>query len=936
MIAPKKIFILFLAALFLFISCPVYSAYTNTSELLFNYGVSLYRQGKYNEALGQFKKALLAEPNYEPALKYIEKIQGMKGKAAVASSAAKASAPVVPRSSKGIDLNQTVELMEIQKEMMQNRNAIASRTVSPEAYSGNLPASASVKKQQEAPEFLVLDESFKNVPQPISLEQGKSVLVSGKNINKFLLTQEGIVDVSKENSDTLLVTGKGIGYAYLHVWDDSGRNTIEWLGTFPKWENTAEAEKFRIAEKKEGNFKLRYALDWNSYETGHGVRALRRNSYAWSHDLALNGPTPYGDLDSKMTFRRLNTSSDLTYFTVGLINGRYGSFKDFGIRLFDFYPLFSNLTFPGETLRGAMVSSPAFNKKLDYTVFWGREGGGRYGNLSPGLNKTKNSFLEGFNLNLSPSQKQNYRFSLLHGWGRDRESGTSDYAYDMIGVWNFKEAGFGYEIANDTETFAHILNARLIKPNFSATVELRDINKNFFSMTGRGWRAGERGGLFNFNFLPIKKLRVRSALNIYQDRLFPAEDNLDRWNEDFDLSLFYELDPDSSLNMAYTIDNDLGKLSQVRYQNASLGYYRTFRLLKPVSTFLTYYHQDNQNYSSPAVDFINERLFGGFRIGLIGQLYYYANAEVNYMQERFNSNMSRPRAYETGIDWSDKIGSSPFEGTFRVYFHKEEHTGSPLSFLTGEDFLEGFSEFKYKPDETKEVYTNVRMRNTWANSETVQKKIDFYFNAGVRYVWDTGVKWESVGNIEGYVFQDLNSDGLRQRDEAPVEGVKVWLGQDRNQATDLFGYYRFKGVRAKKAYVNIDITSLPGEFVLTVPATQEVFIQHHRTSRVDFGIISRTEISGLVYEDVDGDGEFDLKDKGVSGIEVTLDDKKTVETDSTGKYIFTNVKKGDHVVTLNLKSLPIYYLPEVAITKEIPSFEGATYFYNIPLKRVKQ
>ena len=77
----------------------------------------------------------------------------------------------------------------------------------------------------------------------------------------------------------------------------------------------------------------------------------------------------------------------------------------------------------------------------------------------------------------------------------------------------------------------------------------------------------------------------------------------------------------------------------------------------------------------------------------------------------------------------------------------------------------------------------------------MNKHIEANFNAGIRFLWDTGINWQAVGDIEGYVFKDLNSDGIMERDKPPVEGIKVWLGKNRSTVTDIFGYYKFKNVR---------------------------------------------------------------------------------------------------------------------------------------------
>ena len=230
---------------------------------------------------------------------------------------------------------------------------------------------------------------------------------------------------------------------------------------------------------------------------------------------------------------------------------------------------------------------------------------------------------------------------------------------------------------------------------------------------------------------------------------------------------------------------------------------------------------------------------------------------------------------------------------------------------------------------------NGRARSVWAEVPATTKRVEADLNAGMRYIWDTGIHWDSIGDIDGYVFKDYNSDGLRNRDDPPIEGIKVWLGKDKSAVTDIFGYYRFRKVKARKAFITLDTASLPQGYVLTVPVSQEIALSQGRTSRVDFGLISRSEISGTIFEDINKDGNFSREDKSVQGVTVTLENGSTAVSDPLGRYIFTNVSVGEHTLTLDLNSVPLSYLPETSVIKKIALFEGATYINNIPLKKVE-
>jgi hypothetical protein len=905
--------ILLVLIFFSFLVLPAYG-YTYLPEYLCEIGVKFYREGRYTEARQEFNKALSIEANYKPALTYLHKIEEL-------------------------------EAQELQEEKTEinfepsSSNSILERDIIMEKVLSLEEKPTRIKKVAPTPKVMTLDVGLDKVTGTLEIQQGKSLSLHIIGMQRFLATQPDIIRVDRTAPEQILVTGINIGYTYLHVWDAAGRHSLDILTVPPKPEGESLEGLLRLEQEKARNFKLTYSVDWLDFSTGRRWDTLKRSNYYYTHNLGLTGETPYGNFDSSFAVNRSNNFTELTHYTLGLTNGKFRDFNNFTLRGFDFFdipPDFSNLAFPGVPLRGVMLASPAFNNKLNYTAFYGKENWSGFAGLSPQLNQNKEAYLEGFNIGLTPTNKQNYQFTLLHGWGPDRNPDLKSFAYDLIGDWLLDRWKLGVESANDTKNFANLLKVYYVQPNLSFSAQFRDIDKDFDSITGLGWSQGQLGGLFNFSYRPLDKLEIFSSLDLYQDRLYPAPGNDDRLNEDFNLNSTYRVDPLTSLSLNYALQNELGRITQYRYQSIDAGINRTFKFFKDVNLFLKYYHQENTNISSPVSDYRNQRIYTGAKINLTRNLYYYLNQEINWLTEKSTGNKSQPSAFETGLDWSGQIGKSPFFGACRFTYRDEEDTSSKLSFLSGEDYIEGYSELSYRPTPDTQVYGSCRVRNVWADNPNVNKRIETSFNAGMRFAWDTGINWQAVGDIDGYVFKDLNSDGIMGRDKPPVEGIRVWLGKSRSCLTDIFGYYKFTNVRGNQVYVNLDTATIPNGFVLTVPATQLVSINQHQTARVDFGIISRSEIFGYVFEDLDGDNQFGKKDKGVHNAVIILEDGSQRITDNSGKYSFPSVSPGEHEIALDLNTLPVYYLPKTALTKKITLFEGVAYNYNIPLKRTEE
>ena len=519
---------------------PAYG-YTFLPEYLCEIGIKFYQEGRYAEALQEFNKALSIEANYKPALQYIHKIEELESQE-------------LPEENTAINFEPSRNNLVLERDIAMER--ILGLEEKPK---GKVPLTAPAKTP---PQVIAFDELLTKITGALEIQQGKSLSLHIIGMQRFLATQPDIIRVEKIAPEQVLVTGINIGYTYLHVWDASGRHTLEILTVPAKPEGESLEDISRREQEKARNFKLTYSVDWSDYSTGRRWATLKRSNYYYTHNLGLIGETPYGDFDSSFAVNKYNNlTTEFTHYALGLTNGKFGDFKGFTLRGFDFFdipPDFSNLTFPGVPLRGVMLASPAFNNKLNYTAFYGKENWSGFASLSPELTPERKAYLEGFNIGFTPTDKQNYKFTLVHGWGQDRGPVLKSFGYDLMGDWLLDKWKLGVESANDTKNFANLLKAYYVQPNLSFSAQLRDINKNFESITGNGWNQGQLGGLFNLNYRPLDKLEMYSSLDLYQDRLYPAPGNNNLLNEDFNWNGTYRVDPLTSVSLNYVLQNELG------------------------------------------------------------------------------------------------------------------------------------------------------------------------------------------------------------------------------------------------------------------------------------------------------------------------------------------------------------------------------------------
>ncbi|MGA2622692.1 MAG: T9SS type A sorting domain-containing protein [Bacteroidota bacterium] len=160
--------------------------------------------------------------------------------------------------------------------------------------------------------------------------------------------------------------------------------------------------------------------------------------------------------------------------------------------------------------------------------------------------------------------------------------------------------------------------------------------------------------------------------------------------------------------------------------------------------------------------------------------------------------------------------------------------------------------------------------------------------------------------IRGAVFADLNADSVRNPGEpgAPLSRVSVYGDSHAITLTDANGNYALNGLGAgryrvtENASFNARVTKPPGGYyIVSVGA-------HDTLSAPDFGIGQPlNSVTGIVYFDVNENGQYDSTDKPLSGwvVRQTGYISDSVVTDTAGRYAFYRVYYGTSLITLAMQ-----------------------------------
>jgi len=918
-------------------------------------GMFYFDRQQYLQALAEFKKALLANPESELARAYIDVIEdqmtdeaagppgapGRRGKAidlSLEEMERRFKAKPLPKQGRSFVREQTFSI-QTQPEFSVGQGDVPE--IEPEVFQdGAVGQRPSSSPEQES--VVALDLTGQQ-GEDIQLFMGESVLLKGFSVRRHLVTHPAILEAASMPGEELLLKPLDMGNAFLHVWNEQGERKSYRIVIGPRRFDEAflqEEEKRVYEESLPESFKFGYSISGDTYMTGRGAGDLSRTSHTLAYTSSVTGQTPYGRFDSSVQANRTNAGIyRVSNVRLGLSDAHFDQFKDIDIRGFDFSSTFSAFGFPSSDLRGIRVDAPMFHKALEYSAFWGAVPLGDFTFLSPdsGLSKTKKAWLEGIGIDYKLSEKASLKTFYAHSYGSELNDPvlTNDTAgfqmdYDL-GAWDF-----GTGMVSDMTHISYTAATTWTTPKLRMNLNMTDNAKNFASLLGGIPTSGSTAGTLSFHYKPVDKLTVYNAFSVDRDKVFnnPLEPGRPNYNSTTRIS--WALDPHTELEGAYIMDDQVGTNTPSVTETKEMVLRKKFFLIRRMNAYLMYQNRKSKNYTSPAQNYNNNRVLTGLNFRVLGDLYFYYNQEWNILYNTFSGESAMPMAQEYGVNFNKQIFQTPFYTNMRLFYRDEQNTESVLSYLSGEDRLEGEVELTYKPSPGNETFFKMRIDDVWAEKEGVNKHFDLNLTWGVRLLWDTGLRWQSSGGFYGYLYYDANADGIRQPEEEGVSGVRVIVNGKKDTLTNREGYYQFDGVSGKKAVISLDLSTLPKGYNPTVSAEKPVEVVHARRKRHDFGLATRVEISGLVFYDQNKNGVYDAGEETLKGVVLILDGKTKTATSLDGTYMFRRFSPGEHVMTLDLKSIPVQYIPKVPIRKTIHVLEGTTFVYHVPLERQEQ
>lgn len=776
----------------------------------------------------------------------------------------------------------------------------------------------------------------------IEIEDGQTLLVSSPSpITKFVTTQEGVVTLESPKPDALSVTGTGLGRTFVHAWNAEGRHTFEVSVRIRRYAPTASQRRRTEEIERNRSFKVQYSNNRSAYYTGAKYSERERASFDFTQNFAFDGDTPYGYLTGKAETQRDGKKTIINDMQLALHDGKIGPFSRFDAVVGDADVEPALLVFPRARVRGASIEHwDAEPTRVRWSGFYGREQTSIIGTLTPGIlsKRTTDSFLGGGTVDFKMRDDVRLKGGYFTGSGRTRPD-----ELNRRGAAGLAEIDFGPhlryvpELGFDDERFAHFNTLRLNTERFQARGQVRDISRNFRTLVGSPSQQGEQGYLASFSAQPIDQLTLEGSIDVFEDRLIPNPEMPGARNIHTDLRASFIPDDRSVLSVNYQDLDDTGRLAPARQRSFHTQYNRVIDLLGRRAT-LTVRHlfRENENLTNSILNYDNHQASLGLYLPLFWGINFSIQREWNWLEEPVAGLESEPGALTYSLDWSRQLWDSPFFLDLRLRIRDEEETESANSFMTGEDSTEISAGLYYREYQDMEIYLTGSFENFVPESLNVtEPRIEAQLITGMRYLYDTGFRWEGSGSFEGFVYKDQNDDGQRQEDEPGLEGMKIEASDGKTVVTDSHGYYKLPSVRGKRATLRLDSANFPFGYVPTSSTERLVDVLSGKTSRVDFGLAPRSELVGVVYNDLNGNGRYDLTDVGVRRVRISLENGQVARTNNIGVYSFPDLVAGEHAARLDLATLPLGYLPVDVKPKPFKLSEGIRYELHFPLKAVR-
>jgi hypothetical protein len=164
--------------------------------------------------------------------------------------------------------------------------------------------------------------------------------------------------------------------------------------------------------------------------------------------------------------------------------------------------------------------------------------------------------------------------------------------------------------------------------------------------------------------------------------------------------------------------------------------------------------------------------------------------------------------------------------------------------------------------------------------------------------------WQPKNDIQIVSFIDKDADGKFDNTvDAILPNLEVLVNDKPVGKTNESGELFLPKLRGFQKIISLKREGTPEGYLFSTPSRYEITSQSKTKETCWFGFSINTEISGLVYNDLNQNGLFDDDDEPMPKVSLSLSDGKTTHTDLRGYYYFGLIPEGEYTLQVNVFSL---------------------------------
>lgn len=824
----------------------------------------------------------------------------------------------------------------------------------------------------------------------VTVEVDQQAELKFQEVKRFLVTNKEIASVEAGEGNSLILNTKKIGNTFIHVWEPEGRKTIKLIVKRKALPVSTVAERERKYREKKDTFKIGFGYEYATTDIGTEFNKTKNDFKRHDYRITLAGDTPFAYVYGFARFQDFGSTPFEDAFTDGTIRlanfssatriGPYsssgpsilevgphapiGPLQDFTLIVGDNFYNVTPFTAPWSLSRGVFFYNTLLNEKIDYTLLWTEDqepirftgGGGEDFDSAP------DHYYSGGDITWHVNESLDLGATFFASYG-DRKDTVSDHVVSGNFFWDNDWITFNGELAQSEDEIAWTVGSDLYSPENSYHLGgvYRDIHKDYFAINGQTPDRGEEGFIVTTDADPFDFLHLEGTIDRYKDTLFPSSSDPDGYNTDLILRSRINLPWRTYFTTTYRDADKTGSLISREESSYSFQLNKTFSRIRGLGIFARYENRTVDNKRSSLLSYDRDSLRLGARWQILrglslGVTQEWARVESTdepttltvaspdfVKTEVFSSVASflvsertSPSRFTADINYYTQVAKTPFWLDLRFRWEEEEDTESINSFFAGEDTIQGEAEISYIPSDSFKAFCRGRLEERISEISGERSLVEAELVVGANVLFDTGVQWDPQGVIRGIVFKDLNGNGVLDEGENGISNVEILLSNELKVKTGEDGSFNFGKIRGKHFKATLDLQSVPNGYINTTPFAQDVSIRQGKETELYFGIIARSGVRGIVFNDVNGNGFIDADDTGLPKVIVQLDKDRRSVTDKEGRYSFENVSPGEHEVSLVLDSLPLNYLPKIALKQSVKVAEGRNHTRYFPVQATRK